>query len=233
MKTALASIGEDISAQSTLKQGGTIVLDHNSVPKGVNGPYINWNWPNIKDQYAGDSSLTINEGLFILNDGVISTDITNNFKKGVVFNIDTMKSGWVRLSPSGIEWVWGFRISHLNLDSDKDWQKATCIEIDLGAGEVGTWVYVDGPYIDTFEFLNNVLKDREPGKLPLIKSAGISICLVAGVADGEPTEDESPTLEIVEWVDRPKSLKGYCIETVLIKPEVEKTDVNKENSGRN
>ena len=154
---------------------------------GSKGPYINWHANGRKDGTAAAKT-------FSLKDGDERDDITPKFKKGVIFDIDAMQTGWAYFTPTGTDWQWNDSPARFAKKPGDDWKKGVSIPVAFAGGETGTFLAVA-------ELAKQIKADRKDEKLPVVK--------MNGTFDVDFNGGGSTTcakLEVAKWVDRPDSL---------------------------
>ena len=167
-------------------------FDLDTGSEGSSGPFINWHANGRQDGTADSKT-------FSLKEGDNRSDITAKFQKGVILDIDNMKTGWNSFALS--RWEWNDNVSRWAskpTDGD-DWKKGVSIQIALGGGDVGTWIQSGSGTWEAMKRLAPQLKDGQRGQLPMVKMTGVGnlVFTVGGTKYAE--------LEVIKWVDRPDS----------------------------
>jgi hypothetical protein len=174
---------------------------------GSNDPFINWHAKETKDGSIAGRNFSTKVG----DDKVV---ITDKFKKGVVFDITSLKTGWclnTGVAGQVPDWVWNetpARFAAKPSDiGENSFRKGFQIRIALGGGEIGMWSQAGA---GAFEGLVGLMKEAkasaEDGKLPLAVFEG-----------GEMLEFKKgstfyPKFSIKKWVPRPESLDATAEE---------------------
>ena len=139
---------------------------------------------------------------FSLKDGDERDDITPKFKKGVIFDIDAMQTGWAYFTPTGTDWQWNDSPARFAKKPGDDWKKGVSIPVAFAGGETGTWMQAgSGTFLAVAELAKQIKADRKDEKLPVVK--------MNGTFDVDFNGGGSTTcakLEVAKWVDRPDSL---------------------------
>lgn len=167
-------------------------FDFDTGSEGSKGPFINWHANGRQDGTAEAKT-------FSLKDNDDRTDITAKFKKGVVFDIDNMKTGWNSFNQSS--WEWNSSVSRFNAKPSEgdDWKKGVSVQIALGGGVVGTWIQSGSGTWEAFKQLAPQLSDGQRGQLPMVKMTGAeNLTFTVGGT-------KFAKFEVVKWVDRPDS----------------------------
>lgn len=168
------------------------MFDFDSGSEG-SGPFINWHANGRKDGTAAAKS-------FSMKDGDDRIDLTPKFEKGVVFDIDNMKSGWALFSANGTDWKWNDTISRFAPKPGDDWKKGVSVPVALSKDQAGTWSQAGAGTFLAFKELAKELSDRPAGKLPLVKMTG-----TFDVDFGGGGSTICAKLTVAKWVDRPEA----------------------------
>ena len=166
--------------------------------EGGGGPFINWH---VQGRDDGEAEART----FSLWDGETRSDITSKFKKGVIFDIENMKTGWNKY---GEDWKWNENTSRMMPKPGEDWKKGFAISVALGNGDVGHWIQAGAGVFSALKELAPQLKDGEKGKLPKIKMTGVEK-LNFGEGKGKTAFAK---FEVVSWIDRPDCLKEQSLD---------------------
>lgn len=172
------------------------MFEFDSGSSGSSGPFISWHANGRKDGEADAKT-------FSMKDGDKREDITEKFQKGVVFDIDNMKTGWSLFGMNGSEWQWNQSVARFAPKPGDDWKKGVSIPIALGKDQSGVWQQAGSGTFLSISDLAASLKDRESGKLPMVKMTGTFDVNFNG---GGSTV--CAKLEVAKWVDRPDCLNG-------------------------
>jgi hypothetical protein len=174
---------------------------------GASGPFINWHAQGRQDGTAEPKT-------FSLRDGDDRNDITAAFKKGVIFDIDAMKTGWALFSATGTEWRWNETVGRMASKPGDDWKNGVSIPVALGKGVVGTWSQAGSGTWLAIKELAKELKDRpDEGKLPKVKMTGVE---TVKFTVGSTT---MPKLVVEKWIDRPDSFDAKAEAEAESEPE--------------
>lgn len=162
---------------------------------GSKGPFINWHARGRNDGTAAAKT-------FSLKDGDERQDVTPKFKKGVIFDIDAMQTGWAYFTPNGTDWQWNNSPARFAKKPGDGWKKGVSIPVAFAGGETGMWIQDgSGTFLAVAELAKQIKADRKDDKLPVVK--------MNGTFDVEFNGGSSTTcakLEVAKWVDRPESL---------------------------
>tara|TARA_R100001594_G_scaffold73079_1_gene107650 strand:- start:153 stop:722 length:570 start_codon:yes stop_codon:yes gene_type:complete len=161
---------------------------------GGGGPFINWH---VQENDEGTAAAKT----FSLKDGDDRTDITDRFKKGVILDVENLKTGWGQY---GMPWEWNDTIAHMKKRPDGDgWKKGFSMMVALGDGKAGLWQQHGAGVFLALTNLAPQLADGEKGKLPKVKMKGAE---KKSYGEGKGSTFFAK-LEVVGWVDRPDCLK--------------------------
>ena len=169
--------------------------------EGSGGPYINWHVQASQDESAAARS-------FSLWDGDTRTDITGVFKKGVVLDIQSLKTGWGKFNEP---WKWNEVTSRMmpNPSQGEDkWQKGFSIIVALNKSDTALWQQHGAGVFKCLTHLAPQLRDGESGKLPKVKMTGVE---KLDYGEGKP-KTAYAKLEVVSWIDRPDCLKEQSLD---------------------
>ena len=161
----------------------------------VSGPFVNWHARGREDGTADAKS-------FSLKDGEERTDVTDKFKKGVVFDIKNMKTGWGRFNGETSEWTWNASLAKFEKKPGDDWKKAVSIPVAFGKEKSAVWQQSGA---GTWEAVSRLAKeiqgdDQPKGKLPKIKMTS------AETIKFKNGSTAYAVLEVEKWVDTPECL---------------------------
>ncbi len=163
---------------------------------GGKGPFISWHANGRKDGEAEAKS-------FSMKDGDERVDITDKFRKGVVFDIDNMKTGWSLFGMNGSEWQWNQTLSRFAPKPGDDWKKGVSIPVALGKEDTALWQQAGSGTFIAVSTLAKALKDRDGDKLPMVKMTGTFNQDFNGGGSTVCAQ-----FEVAKWVDRPDCLNG-------------------------
>ena len=171
---------------------------------GSKGPFINWHANGRKDGTAAAKT-------FSLKDGDERQDVTPKFKKGVIFDIDAMQTGWAYFTPNGTDWQMNDSPARFAKKPGDGWKKGVSIPVAFAGGETGTWMQSgSGTFLAVAELAKQIKSDRKDDKLPVVKMDGTFDVDFNG--GGSTTCAE---LEGTKWVDRPESLDAAADEPAI------------------
>ena len=180
---------------------------------GSKGPFINWHANGRKDGTAAAKT-------FSLKDGDEREDVTPKFKKGVIFDIDAMQTGWAYFTPNGTDWKMNESPARFAKNPGDGWKKGVSIPVAFAGGETGTWMQAgSGTFLAVAELAKQIKSDRKDDKLPVVK--------MNGTFDVDFNGGGSTTcakLEVAKWVDRPESLDASADEPVIAAAEDDDED---------
>jgi len=192
------------------------MFEFDSGPKGGSkGPFINWHANGRKDGTAAAKTFSM-----VVDDN--REDVTPRFKKGVIFDIDAMRTGWglFSLADKRTNWQWNENLGRFNEKPGDDWKQGVSIPIAFASGETGIWEQNgSGTFLAVAELAKQIKADRKDDKLPVVK-----------MTDTFPVDFKSggsttcAKLEIAKWVDRPESLDASADEPVIAAVEDDDED---------
>lgn len=185
------------------------MFDFDSGSDGAKGPFINWHANGRKDG-------TANAKTFSLKDGDERKDITDNFTKGVVFDIDALKTGWSLFSIGGTEWKWNDTVSRMAQRPGEEWKKGISVPIAITKDTKGVWVQSGAGTFMAFSDLAKQLRDRDGAKLPMVKMSGVNDVEFNG---GGSTC--CAKLDVMKWVDRPECLDEQQAQAIDVSDDEE------------
>lgn len=133
-------------------------------------------------------------------------NVFEGMSKGVVFDIENMKTGWCHSTGAkGVapDWKWNSSLAKFEAYPGDGWKKGFHIPVAIAKDSVAVWEQAQAGAFSAFVGLVQKLNGDVPdGKLPLVKLTSV-----------EKVETKMgisfvPVLEIVKWVDRPECLKA-------------------------
>jgi len=167
------------------------------------GPFINWHARETMDGEIGSKTFSLRD-----QDG--KKDINAAFKRGVMFDLDTLKTGWcyttgiVGVSP---EWVWNETPARFGPQppdrGDDRWKKGFEVRIAVSKDQAATWSQAGA---GAWNGLVNMMKAvREDG------GGGEGMAAVIKMTGAEKLEFKKgstvfPVLELKKWADKPDCL---------------------------
>lgn len=165
---------------------------------GSEGPWLSWSARGTQDG-------TIPAKSFFLRDQDGKT-VFDGFSKGVVLDIEAMKTGWQRsdgVMGQAPDWKWNPTVSQMMPQPGDDYKKGFSVRCAIGGGAAATWeqagAAVWGALVGIVPALQQGPGD---GSLPLVKLTGTK---PVQFKRGSTVE---PILEVVKWVPRPDCLKA-------------------------
>lgn len=177
-------------------KGKTMIDFGNS---GSAGPFIQWMASASKD---GEFPPKV----FVLRaeDG---KRVIENFKAGVVIDIDALKLGWCfsdGVAGRAPEWKWNATLSKFADYPGEGWKKGFSLPVALAPNEMAVWEQAQAAaYSAVTELFKAVAHaQRAAGTLPVVRHVGENVVKSArGVTI-------IPILEIVKWIPRPAYMGG-------------------------
>jgi hypothetical protein len=168
--------------------------------QGSEGPWLSWSARGTQDGVIPPRS-------FYLNDKNAGKRIVDAFARGVVLDIETMRTGWqedggaVGVAP---QWKLGDSPARLPAKPGEGWKKGFQLRVALSPTEAASWNQSGagawGAFADLATALTAGARDN-PGKLPVVRMASVKeIKFTKG-------STAQPVLEIIKWTDRPAALR--------------------------
>jgi hypothetical protein len=192
---------------------------------GEKGPYVNWHVKGRDDGAIDGRCFSIKE------DEEDIADFTARMKKGVIFNIPALKTGWC--FTEGIrgvapEWAWNPKVSHFEtMPDDRDWKKGFSVPIAIGGGKTAVWSQSGAGAFGAIVNLAADLKKesaKNAGLLPKVKFTG-EVEAVKFKKGGTSI----PELKIAGWTEAPDCFNAASIDTgdgKATEAEVEDTQID-------
>jgi hypothetical protein len=172
------------------------MFDIDTGSTGSQGPWIAWSARGTVDGEIEPKSF------YLRDEG--SKKPLDAFKSGVVLDIYAMKTGWQKsegVAGQAPDWKWNTNVSQMMPQPGEDYKRGFSIPCAIGGGEVATWEQAGVAAWNAFTNLVPALQQAPEGKLPVVKLTGTKM---QQFKRGPTVE---PVLEVVDWVDRPDSLK--------------------------
>ena len=170
---------------------------------GDKGPFINWHAREKLDGSMGSRSFSLRD-----EDGNL-TDITKKMKKGVAFDLDTLKTGWCFSNGTpGVapDWKWNDSPSRFNVKQPDDigedrWKKGFSIRIAVGKDQAGTWSQAGaGAWQGLVNLMKAVKADGGEGETVVATMSGVE------EVKFKKGGTSCPEFEIKKWAKRPDCL---------------------------
>lgn len=189
---------------ATVATKGKTMFDIDTGNTGSEGPWIAWSARGTMDGAVPAKS-------FYLRDEAGKTPF-GGFDKGVVLDIEKMKTGWQRsegMAGVAPEWKWNPSVAQMAAQPGDDFKKGFSIPCAIGGGKTATWEQAGAAAWNAFVGIVPALQQGPGnGSLPLVKITGTK---VQQFKRGSTVE---PILEVIKWVPRPDCLKeGTAIAT--------------------
>lgn len=185
-------------------------IDFGGTGGGGQGPWINW-----QARESLDGSIPGRSWVIRTTDG---SSMFGGFDKGVVVDIDRIKTGWSRSSGAkGVapEWKWNASLSRFEQAPGDDWKRGISVPLAISKDETAVWEQAQAGAWSGFVGLIMAVKaaNAPVGKLPVVKFVG------AEKVESKKGLTYVPQFEIVKWVDRPGVLSaGADIATQPVEP---------------
>lgn len=191
------NLAQSPNTGNSAKQGETNVFQFDTANNGASGPFIAWT-----PRGTQDGSVPAKSFYLRTQDGKEPLDA---FQKGVVLDIENMKTGWQRsegVVGQAPEWKWNQTVAHMMPQPGDDWSKGFSIRCAIGGGDTATWEQASTAVWDAFAcIVPDLQQGPGDGSLPLVR-----------LVDTKPMQFKrgstvAPVLEVIKWVPRPDCLK--------------------------
>tara|TARA_R110000787_G_scaffold147882_3_gene261752 strand:- start:98 stop:706 length:609 start_codon:yes stop_codon:yes gene_type:complete len=174
-------------------------FDEGAQGSGDSGPFLNWHAREKLDGSMPSRSFSLR------TEGDLQ-DVTAKFKKGVAFDLDSLKTGWCFSNGSpGVspEWKWNETPARFNVPQPDDvgedrWKKGFSIRIAVDKETVATWSQAGaGAWAGLVHLMKAVKADGGEGET-----------VIAALGEIEEIKfkkggTSAPTFNIKKWADRP------------------------------
>ena len=187
----------------------------------VSGPFVNWHARETRDGAISGRSFSIRD-----EDGE-RTDITSTFKKGVIFDLESLVTGWCWADGSvGQAPLWEFNESPARFNPQPEdrgtesWKKGFQIRLGLSKTESALWSQAGaGAFQGLKNLMGAVNADGNGGK-------GEGLCVVAAMTDVDEITykkggTSAPIFTIKKWAPRPECLKEQTVVAAIVEEDVE------------
>lgn len=172
------------------------------------GPYVSWHAREKLDGSMPSRSFSLRG-----EDGI--ENITAQFKKGVVFDVETLKTGWCYSDGTpGVapEWVWNTTPARFDQPQPPDrganrWKKGFSIRVAIDKGRPATWSQSGaGSWAGLCSLMRAIKSDDGGGEV-----------VVAAMSDVEEIRfakggTSAPVFTIKKWSARPDCLNAEAAE---------------------
>lgn len=180
----------------------TYEFDEGSTGGEAIGPFLNWHARETQDGEIPSRAFSIRE-----DDERV--DVTAQLKKGVAFDLDTLRTGWCFSDGTpGVapEWVWNDTPAQFNVSQPEDrgqerWKKGFSVRIALQKDKAVTWSQAGaGAWAGLVTLMRSVREDDGSGET-----------VVAAMTDVEDIKfkkggTSAPIFTIKKWAPRPECL---------------------------
>ena len=191
------------TTRQQMKEDNMIDFDDGPQGSGDSGPWINWHAREKRDGSIGSRSFSLRD-----EDG--STDITAKMKKGVAFDIGSLKTGWCfsngqpGVSP---QWEWNESPAKFTVKQPPDigsdrWKKGFSIRVAVDKDTAAVWSQAgSGAWSGLVHLMKAVKADGGSGEV-----------VVAKMSEVEEVEfpkggTSAPVFTVVKWSNAPECLK--------------------------
>jgi hypothetical protein len=167
------------------------------------GPFLNWHAQETRDGIIPSRSFSVRD------ENGDREDVTAKMKKGVVFDLNTLKTGWCFSDGTpGVapEWVFNDTPARFNVAQPDDrgterWKKGFSVRVATGKDEAATWSQAGaGAWAGLVHLMKAVKADGGDGE-----------CVVAALSDVETNTfkkggTSAPIFIVTKWAARPECL---------------------------
>ena len=187
----------------------------------VTGPFVNWHARETRDGAISGRSFSIRD-----EDGE-RTDITSKFRKGVIFDLESLITGWSWADGTvGQAPLWEMNETPARFNpqpadrGDESWKKGFQIRIGLSKTESALWSQAGA---GSFQGLKNLMRVvNADGN----DSKGEGLCVVAAMTDVEEITykkggTSAPIFTIKKWAPRPECLEEQPVVEEIVEEVVE------------
>lgn len=171
---------------------------------GSSGPFLSWQArESVDGQIPGRNFVMRQQGEKII--------VTENFKKGVVFDIKSLKTGWcfsTGAAGQAPQWKWNDSLAKYAPSPGDGWKKGMSVRIALDKETAVTLEQSSAAIMSMLGEIGNLIRNPEAqknlqaGKLPVIVMESIE------KVDSKLGTTHVPRVAIKTWVDRPDVLGG-------------------------
>lgn len=171
---------------------------------GSNGPFVNW-----QARESLDGSVPGRN--FVMRQNGEKIVVTDKFKKGVVVDLKSVKTGWCYSTGAqgqAPQWKWNKDLSKYEASPGDGWKKGLSMRIALDKETAVTLEQSSAAVMSMLGEIGSLVRTPEgqkhlkAGELPVIKLVG------ADKVDSKLGSTFVPRVEIVQWVPRPDVLGG-------------------------
>jgi len=167
------------------------------------GPFLNWHARETLDGALGSRTFSIRD------ENGDRIDVTAKMKRGVAFDLDTLRTGWCFSDGSpGVapEWVWNDSPSRFNAPQPADrgserWKKGFSIRVAIDPDQAATWSQAGAGAWAGLVHLMRAIKEE----------GGSGETVVAAMSDVDEIKfkkgsTSSPMFTVKKWAKRPDCL---------------------------
>ena len=171
--------------------------------QGNQGPFLNWHARGTDD---GD----IPAKSFSLRDADGNREVFKGFKRGVAFDLDSLKTGWsYTAGVAGVapEWKWNRSVEQFEPkpDENQEWKRGFEITVALSKDETAVWQQASaGAFQSLVDLMSDIIDQQgeNPNKTPIVAVTGTE------AINFKKGSTAKPTLSIKKWADKPDILKN-------------------------
>jgi hypothetical protein len=197
----------------------TYEFDAGNTSSDAIGPFLNWHARETLDGEISSRSFSVRT-----EDG--RTDVTERMKKGVMFDLDTLKTGWCYSDGTpGVapEWMWNDTPARFNVPQPADrgterWKKGFSVRVALNKGDDGavTWSQAGaGAWAGLVNLMREVRQDGGSGDTVVVALSDF-----AQEIKFKKGGTSAPIFTVKKWAPRPECLK----EQTVVEETVEEFD---------
>lgn len=170
---------------------------------GSNGPFITWSAKGTEDG-------SVDPRNFYIRSESGKEAVTDRFKKGVVFDITKLKTGWQESSGTpGVapSWEWNDTPAKMAPRPGENWKKGFHIPVAMTKDEAAVWEQAGAGAFQAFVDVARQIKSEaaeNKGLLPMVKMTGVETIKFA------KGSTNYPKLEVAKWVPAPDCLSDMA-----------------------
>lgn len=171
---------------------------------GASGPFLSWQArESVDGQVPGRNFVLRQQGEKII--------VTDAFKKGVVFDLNSLKTGWcfsTGAAGQAPQWKWNASLAKYEPSPGDGWKKGLSVRIALDKETAATLEQSSAAVMSMLGEIGNLVRSAEAqsnlkaGKLPVIVLESVE------KVDSKLGTTFVPRVAIKTWVDRPDVLGG-------------------------
>lgn len=171
---------------------------------GASGPFIQWQARESLDGAVPGRN-------FVLRQQGEKIIVTDAFKEGVVFDLDSLKTGWcfsTGAQGQAPQWKWNDSLAKFAPTPGDGWKKGLSVRIAIDKDTAGTLEQSSAAVMSMLGEIGSFIRTSEAqdeiraGKLPVIQLVGVD------KVDSKLGSTFVPRVKVASWVARPAVLGG-------------------------